>query len=194
MSLWIFKSVEQALHVSFLMEILPVTSRSFMQAMMEAHMKANGTWEGSIPKERTINFGGLSPLEIRGQCAMIRASVEHHLAEPEQLAVKAHYGHQTCKEAGVRGLARYVSPMLSTAHSEAILALAWGIYGNEKQKDGLSLREVAEHYGLSKSTAQRDQQIIKKVGRDLLCRAVGSLHDRFQRGGVTENEENLQPA
>ena len=191
---FIFRSTGQCLHVAFLMEILPATQRSFMQAMLEAHMKACGIWEEPKATDRTINFGGMSPLEIRGQCAMVRGMVEHHLTQPEAFAVKAHYGHTVTKAAGVRGLADYVSPLLTTTSKDAVLALAWGVFGNEKQREGLSLREIADHFGLAKSTAQRDQQTIRRMGRDMLTRAIARLDSRFQVSGLVENEESLQPA
>jgi len=191
---FIFRSTGQCLHVAFLMEILPATQRSFMQAMLEAHMKACGIWEEPKATDRTINFGGMSPLEIRGQCAMVRGMVEHHLTQPEAFAVKAHYGHTVTKAAGVRGLADYVSPLLTTTSKDAVLALAWGVFGNEKQREGLSLREIADHFGLAKSTAQRDQQTIRRMGRDMLTRAIDRLDSRFQVSGLVENEESLQPA
>ena len=191
---FIFRSTGQCLHVAFLMEILPATQRSFMQAMLEAHMKACGIWEEPKATDRTIHFGGMSPLEIRGQCAMVRGMVEHHLTQPEAFAVKAHYGHTVTKAAGVRGLADYVSPLLTTTSKDAVLALAWGVFGNEKQREGLSLREIADHFGLAKSTAQRDQQTIRRMGRDMLTRAIARLDSRFQVSGLVENEESLQPA
>ena len=49
---FIFRSTGQCLHVAFLMEILPATQRSFMQAMLEAHMKACGIWEEPKATER----------------------------------------------------------------------------------------------------------------------------------------------
>lgn len=191
---FIFRSTSQCLHVAFLVEILPATQRSFMQAMLEAHMKACGIWEEPKATDRTINFGGMSPLEIRGQCAMVRGMVEHHLTQPEAFAVKAHYGHTVTKAAGVRGLADYVSPLLTTTSKDAVLALAWGVFGNEKQREGLSLREIADHFGLVKSTAQRDQQTIRRMGRDMLTRAIARLDSRFQVSGLVENEESLQTA
>ncbi|MCW5319647.1 hypothetical protein D5039_00155 [Verminephrobacter aporrectodeae subsp. tuberculatae] len=183
----IFRSTGQCLHVAFLMEILPATTRGFMQAMLEAHMKALGVREEDV-QERTIDFSGMSALEIRGQCAMVRGMVEHHLVLPEACAVKAHYGHTVTKAAGVRGLAAYVAPLLSTTHRDAVLALAWGVYGTEKQREGLSSREIADYYGLAKSTAQRDQQTIKRMGRDMLSRGIGQLNARFQASGLVENE------
>jgi len=182
----IFRSVGQALHVAYLMEVLPATQRGIMQAMIEARMKASGVWDEPKSHERTLNFGGLSALEIRGQCAMVRGAVDHHLAQPEIWAVRAQYGHQTTKAGGVRELARYVAPMLACGNGEAVLALAWGIYGNNEQRDGLSVRKVAESYGLSTSSAGRDRQILMRSGTDLLARAVGRLEEIFQSGGLVD--------
>ena len=126
--------------------------------------------------------------------ALPAGEVEHHLTQPEAFAVKAHYGHTVTKAAGVRGLADYVSPLLTTTSKDAVLALAWGVFGNEKQREGLSLREIADHFGLAKSTAQRDQQTIRRMGRDMLTRAIARLDSRFQVSGLVENEESLQPA
>lgn len=182
----IFRSVGQALHVAYLMEVLPATQRGIMQAMIEARMKASGVWDEPKPHERTLNFGGLNALEVRGQCAMVRGAVDHHLTQPEAWAVKAHYGHQNTKTVGVRELARYVAPMLASSNSEAVLALAWGVYGSKEQRDGLSVRKVADSYGLSASSAGRDRQVLARVGTDLLARAVGRLEEIFQAGGLVD--------
>lgn len=184
---FIFRSTSQCLHVSFLMEILPATQRSFMQAMLEAHMKSCGVWEDpKATDDRAINFGGMKPLEIRGQCAMVRSMVEHHLTQPECFAVKAHYGHTTTKAAGVRCLADYVSPLLTTTSNDAVLALAWGVFGNEKQREGLSVRAISSEFGLSKDTAVRDQKRLARMGRELLARAIGRLDERFRSTGLVE--------
>lgn len=182
----IFHSTSQCLHVCYLMEVLPATQRSFLQAMLEAHMKACGIWEQAKPADHAINFTGMNALEVRGQCAMVRGIVEHHLPAPEAHSVKAHYGHGKTKADGVRGLTEYLGPLLSTTHPEAALALAWGAFGTPRQRQGLSLREVSEHYGLSRSSAQRDQKTITRMGRDMLIRAIDRLDQRFQASGLVE--------
>ena len=175
----IFQSVEQALHVAHLMEILPATQKSQMQAMIERMTENKG-----IVQERekgTVNFGGLSPLEIRGQCAMVRASVVHHLPKPEADAVHARFGHQACKAQGVKGVRDCCLPMMSTQDDIATLTMAWGVFGTRSQRDDLSVRRIATEYGLSASTVGRDMQVIRNTGRLLANRGIERLSAMFER-------------
>ncbi|WP_369952183.1 DeoR family transcriptional regulator [Ralstonia syzygii] len=174
----IFRSVEQALHVSFLMETLPVTQKSQMQVMIDRMMEDMG-----IVQERekgTINFGGLTALEIRGQCAMVRGAVIHRLPKPEADAVHARFGYQVCKAGGVRGVRDYSQPSLSTQGDMATLTMAWGVFGTQRQRDDLSVRKIAAEYGLSPATVGRDMQIIRNTGRLLLNRGVERLAPMFE--------------
>ena len=97
----IFRSVDQALHVAFLMDILQVRERSQMGRIIERMMVEAGVTAGRS-EAGSVNFGGLSPLEVRGQCAMIRAAVKDHLAQHHTCAVWARWGHQTTKAEGDR--------------------------------------------------------------------------------------------
>lgn len=183
----IFRSVEQALHVSFLMETLPATQKSQMQVMIDWMLEDRG-----IVQEReqgTINFGGLTALEIRGQCALVRGAVVHHLPKPEADAVHARFGHQVCKAGGVRGMRDYCAPMLSTQGDMATLTMAWGVFGTQRQRDDLSVRKIAAEYGLSKSTVANDMGIIRRMGRMLLDRAVERLSSIFERSGLVGGGE-----
>jgi len=121
----IFRSVDQALHVAFLMDILPVRERSQMGRIIERMMVEAGVTAGRS-ESGSVNFGGLSPLDVRGQCAMIRAAVKDHLAQHQACSVWARWGHQTTKAEGVRGMVDYCGPLLSVGHGhgEAWLS-AW---------------------------------------------------------------------
>ncbi len=178
----IFNSVQQALHFSFLMKILPATQKSVMQALIDRLMEDMG-----IVQEReqgTINFGGLSSLEIRGQCAMVRGAVEHHLPAPEVHAVHARYAHQAEKASGVRGIRDYAAPMLTTHSDTPTLAIAWSIFGTKKQRDGLSTYHIAKEAGLSQSTVQRDLTAMKNVAKMLEDRAIERLTSVFQKDNL----------
>ena len=190
----IFRDTGQALHVAFLVETLPPSQRSFMQAMIEAHMKACGIWDEAKPTNRTINFGAMSPLEIRGQCAMVRAAVDHHTSPPEAMAIKAHYGQQKTKAVGVAGLVEYLLPLLRSGKRDAALALAWGLYGSQRQRQALSVRAIAEEYGMSKDAAWREQKTIREAGQGLFVRGVSSIDSMFRSSGVVVDEESLQAA
>lgn len=184
----VFKSTSQALHFSYLIEFEPAAGKSIMQAMYEEHLKATGKWVTIPAEERTIDFGGLSPLEIRGQCAMVRASAEHRLVYPEANAVRAHYGMQTTKAAGIRGLVEYVAPMLTIQNDMTKLAMAWGHLGTIKQRKGLTQIQIAEYYGVPVATVQRDQKKIAEVGRLLLKRAIDGLDVHFKRTELVLDE------
>ena len=179
----IFNSVQQCLHFSFLMEILPATQKSQMQAMIERMLEDMGI----APERRaesTINFGGLTSLEIRGQCAMVRGAVAHHLPKPEADAVYARYGHQVCKAGGVRGIRDYSQPMLSTHNDLATLTMAWSVFGSARQRKDFSVRKIADEFGLGKSTVTNDVGKIRQTARFLENRAVERLLPIFEQGGL----------
>lgn len=184
LSVPIFRSVDQALHVAFLMDVLPVRERSQMgriiaRMMVEAGVTAGRSEAGSV------NFGGLSPLEVRGQCAMIRAAVKDHLAQHHTCAVWARWGHQTTKAEGVRGMVDYCGPLLSVGHGEARIAMGWAIYGTEAQKRGINGAEIARGWSLNERAVQRDIATIRKTARAVESAALDALAQVFC-GGVVE--------
>lgn len=180
----IFRSVEQALHISFMMEILPVMQKSQMQIVLERMIKEMRAAEEH--EQRTINFSGLSPLEIRGQCAMVRGAVEHHLLKQEADAIHARYGFQSCKANGVRGVRDYCLPMMTIRENTPTLAMAWGIYGTKQQKEDLSSRRIAEQFSISQSSVSRNMRIIRDTGILLIDRGVDHLKSIFERGNILE--------
>jgi hypothetical protein len=183
----IFSSVQQALHFSFLMETLPVTQKSSMQTMIDRMLEEMG-----IVQEReivTINFGGLSAIEIRGQCAMVRGVVIHHLPQPEADAIHARYASQTLKASGVRGVRDYSQPLLSTSGDLPTLAMAWSLFATVKQRDGLSTQKIADEFGLGKSTVAKDVLSIRRTARMLENRAIERLTPLFERSGLMGDSE-----
>lgn len=83
----IFQSASQAIHFAFLMEAYPPAPESQMAKVMRRLIQSMG-----ITRSSTIDLGGLSPLEIQAQCAMIRAAVKTHLRSPESWVLQARYG------------------------------------------------------------------------------------------------------
>lgn len=182
----VFGNVSQCLHVSFLMEFLPVSQLSFMQKMIEDHMKALGIWNESKSSDRTMNFGSLSPLEIRGQCAMVRATVADHLSEDQKGVVYARYSYQTPKSRGVRTVRDYAAPGLATKADMPTLAMAWNIFGTVAQQAGLSVREIAREYAIPETTVHRDIVKIRKAATMLEGEAVQVLGDLFVRTNLVD--------
>lgn len=179
----IFRSVEQALHVSFLMGILPVREKSQMQRMIENAMRECGVWNDSH-EEGTVNFAGLSPLEVRAQCAMIVACVHDHLPDHEQAVVWARYSYQAEKAAGVRGVLDYVGPLLSVGHADARLAMGWSVFGTDRQRADFTASAIAREWGLQQKAVVRDVSAIKQTARRLFDSAVDRLGALFGEAGV----------
>lgn len=180
----IFRNVEQALHVAFLMDILPVRERGQLDRMIEQLMREAGIMPAREPHDGTVNFGGLSSLEVRGQCAMIRAAVQDHLPQHQACAVWARWGHQTTKSAGVRGLVEYCGPLLSVGHPDARLAMGWAIFGTEAQRREITGAEIARGWSLNERAVQRDIGKIKRAARAAQEAALDALEGIFKRDGV----------
>lgn len=178
----IFTSVEQALHVAFLIGILPASQKSQMQCIMERMMEDAG-----LTQERehgTVNFGGLSALEVRAQCAMIRGAVLHRLPAHEAHAVHARYAHAALKAEGVRGVRDYCRQRVTTHGDMPSLAIAWNVYASLKQREGLSVRKIAAEYKLAPSTVGRDVQKVRETGQMLLNQAVDRLGAPFLQSNL----------
>ena len=95
---------------------------------------------------------------------------------------------------GVRALADYIEPVLTTRHDTARLALVWGLFMREGRREDFSLRKIADEYGLSKSTLGRDQQVIGKYQKSLEDRAIRGLNPYFLETGLLESYEIEQSA
>lgn len=188
---WIFTSVGQALHVAFLMEILPPTQRVSTQVLIDSIREQLGKLERRVGS--TINVGDLTPLEFRGQCAMITASAHHHLRPPEYAAVRARFGHQRTKAAGVLELADYVQPATGVSSADAVRAVVWSQYhrGSQRAADRWSLRTIEREYGVSVHALRQCVDVVRRTGHALERRADVTLGDLFERKGVIPETEEI---
>lgn len=181
----VFQSVGQALFVAYLMEILPPTQKVSTQILIESLREQLGKVEGRIAS--SINMGNMTPLEFRGQCALIRGAADHHLTHIEHDAVRARFGHQRTKAAGVRGLADYIQPMCTLASSRAMLAVTWWCYHRPTRlADRYTLQDVVREYGAPLSEVKGAVNVIRKAGESLENRAQGRLGELFMRTGLVE--------
>lgn len=191
----IFQSVGQALHVSFLMAILPVTQRVSTQVLIDSLREQLGKTERRIGS--TINMGGMSPLEFRGQCALVVAAARHHLPPPEHAAVRARFGHQNTKADGVLALAEYLQPASGVSNALAVRAIVWSQYhrGSQRAADRWSLRAIEKETGVTAHALRRCVEVVRKMGESLEVRAETRLADLFERTGLTPpREQSLQTA
>lgn len=177
----VFTSVGQALHVSWLMEILPVTQKVSTQILIDSIREQLGKVEARV--NSTINLGGMSPLEFRGQCAMVRGSCEHHLTRAELDAVRLRFGWQLSQAKGVAGMADFLGPMLKLEHDLALRALLWSQYHRGSRK-GLALRDIERETGVSIATLSRASKKMRAAVEGLEMRACRGLDGLFVRTGL----------
>ena len=189
----VFTSTRQALHVSFLFEIMPATAKSQLEQILGRMMEEAGIVQQLEPHERTIDFRGLSALEVRGQCAMVVAAVNAHLVKPERAAMWTRFGVRRRQAQGVRELTDYIAPVLATKHEVALLAMTWGLYAREGRRDDFSLNKIANEFTLSRATLQRDQKVIQQYQKSLEQKATDALMKYFERTGfVATVKQTLQ--
>lgn len=180
----IFRSVQQALHFSFLMETLPVSQKSQMQGIYQQGKQR--TWQEDKREVSTIRFGGLSELEVRGQCAMVRGAVIDHLQISERHAVHARYALQSTQSGGVRAMRDEAMPMLSCQDEWPTLAMSWLIFGSVSQTEGITTRSIADKFELSQTSVMRDIGRIKQVHHALELMAFNKLSELFRKDGLIE--------
>lgn len=175
----IFRSVQQALHFSFLIETIPVSQKSQMQEIYQQGKQR--TWQEDKREPTTIRFGGLSPLEVRGQCAMVRGAVMDHLLIGERHAVHARYALQNVQSSGVRAMRDEAMPMLSCQDEWPTLAMAWLIFGSIGQTAGITTRSIADEFELSQNMVMRDIGKIRRAHHALELMAFNKLSELFRK-------------
>lgn len=186
----VFKTVTQALFVSFLMESQPAGSKCSTQTFIDMLKREAGIVEDLEERDRQIDFGGLSPIEVRGQCAMVIAACLHRLPNPELAAIFTRYGHRRRQAQGIRALRDYCAPSLGQPENEWMqMALLWNLFGPKGRRADFSLVAIASEYGIPRQTLQYKQEKLKKTQRELERRACASLEDYFQRKGLVEIPE-----
>lgn len=183
----VFRSVNQALHVAFLMEVLPPTAKSNTQAIIEQLMRDAGVLR-EVERDGSLNFAGLSPLEVRGQCAMVRGAVMHHCTEPERMAILAWYSHRAEKATAVRWLCDWCGPHWTVESQPARMLMTWrvNVTDDSKAAKHCSLRDIEGEHGIPKTTVHRNVAAVGKACRSLRERGANSLEALFAAHGLID--------
>jgi len=180
----VFQSVGHALHVSFLVCSMPAGQVSPTAVLVDKLVKENHVWDAlPVAPSSMVNFHGLSPLEVRGQCAQVLSMVDHHLHVAERDAIRAMYGRQVVKAGGVRGVAAYCEPVLSSA-GEYAQYVAWHVFMSTAQRDGVTQGAISDKFHSPLAAVKRDVATVRRYGLNLHSRACSELHGRFSRGGL----------
>jgi len=186
----VFRSVSQALHVSFLMSTLPVTQRGNTQALVERLMEDAGM-RREIVRDGTLNFAGLSPMEVRGQCAMVRGAVDHHTQPLERAAIHAWFmpTPTKAKNEAVLLLRDHCDATFTIEGSSPRALILWHIHSQGRARDVCTERAIASEFVLSQSTVHRNIVAVSKVCTLLRRRGMDALEPMFTRDGLIGDDE-----
>lgn len=191
----IFRTTSQAIHFSFIIQAYEASPDSPMSAAIRRFMMENGIWRD---KPSTVSFGGLSQLEVRAQCAMIRAIVSDQLPGPEAWAIQARYGlNEIVLENGDR------RPVFSRERYEAIMNLGnWFApsFGDMSQLvvdllvaravdsrvAKITYRQIEERFGVNKDRSNRAVGRMRTQICALEEMGLNRLEPAFIRDGLVE--------
>jgi hypothetical protein len=190
MSEAVFRSVGQALHVAYLMEVMPATQKGPTQTVIEQLMREAGVVR-EVEKDGTLNFRGLSPMDVRAQCAMVRGAVLHHCTEPERHAIVGWYAHNSFKADGVRYLHGWVGSLWTIENPDAQMMMMWraNVTENSRAARFCSVRDIAGQHGIPKSTVQDQMTAITRRIRALRRNGENRLEQLFERSGLIDGQE-----
>lgn len=181
----VFRSVHQALSLSYLMAVLPPTQKSSLQVLINRLKEVAGVSAAGLC-ESTVGFSGLSPLEVRGQCALIIAAVTHQLQPAERYAIEAWYAHDARKAEGVRFLKDWCGQYWTVESESARMAIMWHVNLREAMaaRNNCTLRAIEGEYQIPKSTVHDQAIKIRKAVQSLRQHGLNQLEWIFKNQGV----------
>ncbi|MDR5790301.1 hypothetical protein P9281_27525 [Caballeronia sp. LP003] len=143
---------------------------------------------------RLVDFSGLSRLETRAQCALVRQTVLDRLSLPQACAVVARFSETPSeKQMGVSGLVAHFSAIRSPSARAALAAdpladplwdLLWRRYVPRNYGSGLSLRDIARRAHMSKSALSRRASELDRDLDELEQKALEALEKTFVLNGL----------
>ncbi|MBC8638283.1 hypothetical protein IAG25_15795 [Caballeronia sp. EK] len=200
-----FRDVNVALSTSFRMAEVPAidagaTRRALVTiaAVRPARSRIQADWVRDLigHPSRVVDLSGLTRLEARAQCALVRKAVLCRLSDAEAYAILARYSQTPSeKQMSVSGLVAHVSAISPASHHADIFAdplaspvwdLLWRRYLPPRYGDGLSLREIARRTHTSKSSLARLALQFDHDLDKLEQQALSSLEQTFVSNGLCE--------
>lgn len=204
----IFETVGQALHVAFLIMSVEAQQDSPLRKGLIRIMgdvtlsESQADWLSQLrgTKSSTVNFGGLSPNDVRAQCAMITLAVRSKLPSTEMWALQAKFGHMETegnKEnmrialsmeriEAIQSLSRWLAPSFSGINMYAMDCLIAKIYANHKST-AFSFRDLADSFGVGRMTFQRAVPKIKAHLQALENMGMLRLEPYFMEQGIVSS-------
>lgn len=171
----IFENAWDALRFSFYIKVLPAGNISPTYTAIKHLMRNSGKVFDRVHSR--INMTGLTPFDVRAQCAMILALVEDRLTAPEKCAIWAQHGLYEDQLKGINGLASQIETTINKGEClKMIVALLY--------TKSITIREVANQYGVSKSSVGEDLWRVKAAVESMEKIAQTRLEEIFRKGGL----------
>lgn len=212
----IFRSVSQALFVAYAMDGQPVSSKGSTQIVIEALKRRYARFEDA-KHDGSLNFAGLSPLEVRAQCAMVRGAVDHHCDTMERAAIVAMYGQDDPLRVMIKARPHMTAQIIALAASfgwggvpAAIVALrdgpgahmtidsrdartsvVWHLHSSNRATEQTSERSISAAYNVPKTTLHRNIAAVGAMCTALRRRACQRLEPMFVRDGVVDAPDDV---
>lgn len=195
----IFKDVTTALTTSFKMQATPAidagaTRRALvlMATMNHTSSRMQSDYVRRLigTPSRTVDFTGLTKLEARAQCALVRKHAAEYLDAPHASAVLARFSEtHSEREAGINGLATHLcgraSPLRDAEkRAEAIRMLVVRRYRAHAYRNGFSFRDIEKTTRVSRCTLSRLSNRIEREADHLEAEALAELELFFVSRGV----------
>jgi hypothetical protein len=202
----IFTSAGQAVHVAYMItgQAAPQDAplRKMLIRMLESAPNTGSEQRAWLEQlrgapSRRVNFAGLSPLEVRAQCALIVHAVKTRLPCMEMWALQARFGHMEMEDEdgnrrfafsaerieAIKGLSDWLAPSFPTVNPFAIDCMIGKLYANH-QKMEISFRDLAANFGASHMTYKRAYEKLRSRLRELEDLALDRLEPYFREQGV----------
>lgn len=202
----IFTSAGQAVHVAYMITGQDAPQDAPLRKML-IRMLESAPHTGSEQREwleqlrgapsRRVNFAGLSPLEVRAQCALIVLAVRSKLPCTEMWALQARYGHTDMEDedgerrfafsaeriAAIKGLSDWLAPSFPAVRPFAVDCMIGKLYANHKKME-ISFRELAGNFGGNHMTYARAYEKMRGRLRELEQLALDRLEPYLREQGV----------
>jgi hypothetical protein len=202
----IFRDVSTALTTSFGMNARPAleanSTRQALTVIALARPAQNRMQSDYVKRligtpSRNVDFSGLTKLEVRAECALVRKTAVERLEAPHASAVLARFGKtHSEREAGIDGLATHLcgigkceraSPLGEPARVEAVRMLIVRRYRPQAFRKGFSFRSIAERTRVPKSTLARIANLIEHEADVLEAEALAQLELILVPRGVCDS-------
>lgn len=174
----IFMSVPRALHFAYLIQAYPAAPESLLARIMRQCVEDCDIWEPR--RARTVDFGGLNALEVRAECASIRAHVKRALLPPERAVIRSRYGLTDFEDvdgvrrfffdrdrtAAMRFLAkRFAAPQFPDIDLP-VLDLLIARHFADRRRTPITLRAMAEAFG-------KNHTFYRRIANKLEAQMIG---------------------